>query len=161
MEGSWRKVRRNGLMWEPPPAPGSALLHPVHCGPTHCRVLGASSYQIKLLPAVCRAASDVIIRCWMQFSDGRKGRWRARCGNLIIRRLPGATSGQGQPGAPTLVRFAAGITGNWVAGCAEVLVASPARLSHRKPCPPLTVCWQRDSFKRWLIGARGDRPLTD
>ena len=131
MEGSWRKVRRNGLMWEPPPAPGSALLHPVHCGPTHCRVLGASSYQIKLLPAVCRAASDVIIRCWMQFSDGRKGRWRARCGNLIIRRLPGATSGQGQPGAPTLVRFAAGITGNWVAwlcrgaGCLTGKAVSP------------------------------------
>ena len=29
-----------------------------------------------------------------------------RLGNLIIQRLPGATSGQGQPGAPTLVRFA-------------------------------------------------------
>ena len=71
---------------------------------------------------------------------------------LVVRRSPG----------PPRLSDSQGITGNWVPGSAEVVVASPARLSRCKSaCPALTVCQQQDSFKRWLIGAKGDRPLTD
>ena len=68
---------------------------------------------------------------------------------------------RGSLGPPRLSDWQ-GITGNWAPSGAKVLVASPARLSRGKlACVALTVCRQRDSFKRWLIGARGDWPLTD
>ena len=68
---------------------------------------------------------------------------------------------RGSLGPPRLSDWQ-GITGNWAPGGAKVLVASSARLSRGKlACVALTVCRQRDSFKRWLIGVGGDRPLTD
>ena len=145
MEGSWRKVRRNGLMWEPA---ASARVSRPASGParTH-RVLGASCYQIK---ARLRVQNNLEHNYQML---GAVCRWAERSlpagfGNLIIRRLPGATSGQAQPGAPTLVRFA-GDNRELGACSAEVVVASPARLSRCKSaCPALTVCQQQDEERR-------------